>query len=87
VIEIGIKQHPHVSFHLGDAQSLPFSNESFDAIAMNFGILHLPDPEQAVREAYRAARPAARFAFTTWAPRSEAKGMGIVPQAVAPRAS
>ncbi len=59
--------YPHIGFLEGDAQQLPFDNASFDCVVMNFGMLHLPEPLQAMKEAYRVLRINGRFAFTVWA--------------------
>ena len=40
-------------FQEGDAESLAFPDESFDAVAINFGVLHLARPDAALSEACR----------------------------------
>src|SRR6266508_4172551 len=57
---------PGLTFVEGDAQRLPFPDSSFDAVTMNFGILHLSQPETALRQARRVLRQGGRFAFTVW---------------------
>jgi ubiquinone/menaquinone biosynthesis C-methylase UbiE len=59
--------YPDIEFFQGDAQQLPFHNESFDRVVMNFGMLHLPEPLQAMKEAYRVLRKKGKYAFTVWA--------------------
>jgi ubiquinone/menaquinone biosynthesis C-methylase UbiE len=39
---------------------------SFDAVTMNFGILHLSEPQTAMAQARRVLTPGGRFAFTAW---------------------
>jgi SAM-dependent methyltransferase len=74
--------HPGIDFREGDAEELPLGNGLFDAAVMNFGILHLGRPEQALLEACRVLRAGARLAFTAWAKPEETVGFGIVLRAV-----
>ena len=71
-----------VEFREGDAEKLPVGNNLFDAAAMNFGILHLGQPEVALIEAHRILRGGGRFAFSVWAKPEETIGFGIVLRAV-----
>jgi SAM-dependent methyltransferase len=57
---------PGLDFVEGDAQRLPFPDAAFDAVTMNFGILHVSRPETAIAEARRVLIPGGRFAFTSW---------------------
>lgn len=57
---------PGLIFVEGDAQQLPFEDESFDALTMNFGILHLSQPERGLAEACRVLAPGGSIAFTAW---------------------
>jgi SAM-dependent methyltransferase len=49
---------------------------------MNFGLLHLGNPEQAFMEAHRVLGTSGRFAFTVWCKPDVAVGFGIVLDAV-----
>jgi SAM-dependent methyltransferase len=71
-----------VEFREGDAEKLPVGNNLFDAAAMNFGILHLGQPELALVEAHKILRGGGRFAFSVWAKPEETVGFGIVLRAV-----
>lgn len=57
---------PGLTFVEGDALNLPFDDGAFDAVTMNFGILHLSEPERAMAQARRVLAPGGRFAFTAW---------------------
>jgi SAM-dependent methyltransferase len=50
----------------GDAQDLPFADESFDRVVSTFGAMFAPDHERAVRELVRVCRAGGRVAMTTW---------------------
>jgi SAM-dependent methyltransferase len=66
MVERARRRCPGFMFVVGDAQQLPFGDASFDAVTMNFGILHLSRPESALAEAHRVLVPGGRFAFTAW---------------------
>lgn len=55
-----------VSFRTADAQSLPFPDDSFDAVICQFGAMFFPDRRLAYREALRVLRPGGRFLFNVW---------------------
>jgi SAM-dependent methyltransferase len=74
--------HPGIDFREGNAEQLPLGNGLFDAAVMNFGILHLGKPDQALVQACRVLRAGGRFAFSVWAKPEEAIGFGIVLRAV-----
>lgn len=52
-----------VSLIAGDAQALPFEDDSFDAITMAFGIRNVPDRGRALHEMARVVRPHGRVAI------------------------
>ena len=66
MVEQARSRRPDLAFVEGDALALPFPDASFDAVTMNFGILHMSDPDTAVAEAARVLVPGGRFAFTAW---------------------
>jgi len=82
MVALARAQNPEMEFREGDAEALPFPEGSFDAVVMNFGLLHLARPERAVTEAFRVLRAGGRFAFTVWAKPEEAVGFGIVLDAI-----
>jgi ubiquinone/menaquinone biosynthesis C-methylase UbiE len=56
---------PHTCYVRGDAGSLPFADETFDAVCC-FGALYLmPEPFQVAREMVRVLRPGGRMAILT----------------------
>ncbi|MGH9716911.1 MAG: class I SAM-dependent methyltransferase [Candidatus Acidiferrales bacterium] len=83
MVALARRIHPQIDFQHGDAEALSLDDASFDAVVMNFGILHLAQPEAALREACRVLRSNARFAFTAWGTPDETLGFRVVLDAVA----
>jgi SAM-dependent methyltransferase len=76
------RRYPDLAFCEGDAEVLPFGDGRFDAVVMNFGLLHLARPEAAIAEAHRVVASGGRYAFTVWAGPGEAAGFGVVLRAM-----
>ena len=49
-----------------DAQDLPFDDEDFDAVVCSFGMMHIPDQPQALREIRRVLKTGGQFIMTSW---------------------
>jgi SAM-dependent methyltransferase len=82
---------PAIAFDHADAEALPYPDGSFDAVAANFGIHHVPRPALALNEVHRILRDGGRFAFSVWAGHDENIAWKLVFDAVGrygdPRAS
>jgi ubiquinone/menaquinone biosynthesis C-methylase UbiE len=46
MIGLAKRMLPEIRFMQGDAQNLPFDDSSFDRVLINFGLLHVSNPEQ-----------------------------------------
>jgi SAM-dependent methyltransferase len=82
MIRLARERNSDIKFLEGDAQALDFEDKRFDVVLMNFGLLHLPNPEAALAEAYRVLRSPGRYGFTVWAGPDESPGAGIVEEAI-----
>lgn len=57
-----------IRFIEGDAEELPFEDDSFDRVTSCFGVIFAPRQAHAAGELARVARPGAAIAFTAWTP-------------------
>ena len=55
-----------IAWRQADALALPFDDQSFDAVACQFGVMFFPDKVQGYREARRVLRPGGRLFFNVW---------------------
>jgi len=51
----------NITFALSDAKKLNFSENSFDAVTVSFGMRNIPDTAGALQEAFRVLKPSGRF--------------------------
>ena len=66
-----------------DALALPFEDQSFDAVACQFGVMFFPDKVQGYKEARRVLKPGGHFLFNVWDRISENEFADVVTQALA----
>lgn len=82
VVAAARRNVPEAAFHTGDAQALPFDDDSFDAVVCGYGVMHVPEPEIALREMRRVARPGGRIAISVWDSAHPDNGFGLIYRAV-----
>jgi demethylmenaquinone methyltransferase / 2-methoxy-6-polyprenyl-1,4-benzoquinol methylase len=59
--DLGVaNEDPNPRFIQGDAQALPFPDNSFDAVTVGYGLRNLADWKTGLREMWRVAAPAGR---------------------------
>ncbi len=57
---------PGIEWRRGTAESLPFPDDSFDAVVSQFGLMFFEDKRRALREMHRVLRPGGRLAVAVW---------------------
>jgi ubiquinone/menaquinone biosynthesis C-methylase UbiE len=72
-----------ITWRQADALALPFQDQSFDAVACQFGAMFLPDKVQGYREARRVRKRGGHFLFNVWDRISENQFADVVTQALA----
>jgi ubiquinone/menaquinone biosynthesis C-methylase UbiE len=55
-----------ITWRQADALALPFEDQSFDAVACQFGVMFFPDKVSGYRQARRVLKPGGRFIFNVW---------------------
>jgi SAM-dependent methyltransferase len=59
-------EDPSIEFQVADAQQLLFSDNSFDLVVCQYGLMFLPDKLKGFTEIFRVIKPGGRFVFSTW---------------------
>ena len=55
-----------VDFQPADATTLPFPDDSFDAVVCQFGVMFFPEKDKSYREIHRVLTPGGRYLFNVW---------------------
>ncbi len=82
MVRLARRLHPGLDIRHGDAEQLPFPDDSFDAVTGNFVVLHLARPEQAAREFARVLVPGGHVALSMWDVPEQARILGVFVEAV-----
>jgi ubiquinone/menaquinone biosynthesis C-methylase UbiE len=72
-----------VEWKQADALALPFKDQSFDAVACQFGVMFFPDRIKGYKEARRVLKPGGHFLFSVWDRISENDFADTVTEALA----
>lgn len=57
MLEVGMKKYKKINLIEGDAENIPFKDNTFDLVVCRGLIHHLPDPLKGCQEAYRVLKP------------------------------
>jgi SAM-dependent methyltransferase len=83
MVELARERAPAAEVVLGTAESLPFADATFSAIAMSIVLLFFDDPVTVLRECRRVLHPGGRLAAYTIGP--ELRGTPASPEPIASR--
>jgi len=72
-----------IEWKQADALALPFKDQSFDAVACQFGVMFFPDKIAGYKEALRVLKPGGHFIFNVWDRISENDFADTVTEALA----
>jgi ubiquinone/menaquinone biosynthesis C-methylase UbiE len=62
----------------GDAQTLPYADNTFDAAFSMFGLMFFPDRRKGFAEIHRTLKPGGTIAVTSWAPIDRSPAMQMM---------
>ena len=82
MVGIARSAYPDLVVTEGDAEDLPYGDDTFDAVVSSFGVHHIPRPDVALAECRRVLKPGARIAFTVWAAPDENIAWSLVFDAI-----
>lgn len=77
------REHEGIRWVEGPAESLPFEDQSFDAVVSQFGLMFFADPKAALREMRRVLRPGGRMVVAVWASLAKTPGYAAMAALVA----
>jgi SAM-dependent methyltransferase len=86
MLDYAKSRHPNkdgIEWKQGDALALPFKDQSFDAVACQFGVMFFPDRVAGYKEARRVLKPGGHFIFNVWDRISENDFADTVTEALA----
>jgi ubiquinone/menaquinone biosynthesis C-methylase UbiE len=68
----------NIAVQHGDAQTLPYADNTFDAAFSMFGLMFFPDRCKGFAEIYRTLKPGGTIAVTSWAPIDRSPAMQLM---------
>ena len=66
MLAVARQKAPHIEWRHGPAESLPFEDNSFDAVVSQFSLMFFEDRRAALREMVRVLRPGEQLAVAVW---------------------
>jgi ubiquinone/menaquinone biosynthesis C-methylase UbiE len=63
-----VRENLDIRFDEGDAEELPYPNQSFDVVLTMFGAMFAPRPDRVAAEILRVCKPGGHIAMANWTP-------------------
>lgn len=78
MVRLASERYPTLEFFHEDAEQLSFPANRFDAVTLNYLLLHVAEPERALAEAARVLKPSGRLVYTQWCPPADSPGLTLM---------
>lgn len=78
MVEIAQANYPVLAFDFGDAEKLPYETASFEAVTLNYLLLHVASQEGAILEAARVLASGGVLVYSLWLPPTESPGLNLM---------
>jgi ubiquinone/menaquinone biosynthesis C-methylase UbiE len=82
MVSIAKKNYPQLQFKKSDADRLDFPDGSYDAIVLNYLLLHVADQHLTILESKRVLKPGGQLVFTLWLSPAASPGLKLMFDAV-----
>ncbi len=66
MLDVAGRKAPSIHWRQGEAESLPFADNSFDAVVSQFGLMFFEDRKQAIREMVRVLKRGRPLSVAVW---------------------
>jgi len=74
MLSVARESAPGIDWKEGEAENIPFPDETFDAVLSQFGLMFFPNRHQSVQEMLRVVKPSGRLAVAVWNSIDEIRG-------------
>ena len=66
MLAVAERKSPEIEWQIGAAESIPFEDESFDAVVSQFGLMFFVDKTAAIKEMFRVLKTDGKLVIAVW---------------------